>query len=285
MENISLYVCAYNDEKEIEEVINGILNLDPKPNEIIIVNDGSTDDTLKILNKYKNNITIFNLAKNMGLPHARNIAIKNSKNDIVAALDSDVIPEKTWLLKIYNSMIKYNSQLCAGQLIETNLKNNRYNYWRNIHLMHKIFRKTIPDVHSFIAGSNMILNKNAWSKVDGYDEQYLSAADDVHFCNKLRNNGFKISYDNDAYCYHLQNDNLETLLNRCWRYYINGTGLKQPSYKRLILRTIKHLKHCLINSFKDLINLRLSIIDINFRVFFNYIKMEYKSCKSGKIEF
>jgi len=285
MENISLYVCAYNDEKEIEEVIIGILNLDPKPNEIIIVNDGSTDGTLEILNKYKNNITIFNLTKNMGLPHARNVAIKNSKNDIVAALDSDVIPEKTWLLKIYNSMIKHNSQLCAGQLIETNLKNNRYNYWRNIHLMHKIFRKTIPDVHSFIAGSNMILNKNAWNKVNGYDEQYLSAGDDVYFCNKLRNNGFKISYDNDAYCYHLQNDNLETLLNRCWRYYINGTGLKQPSYKRLILRTIKHLKHCLINSFKDLINLRLNIIDINFRVFFNYIKMEYKSCKSGKIEF
>ena len=39
MENISLYVCAYNDEKEIEEVIIGIFNLDPKPNEIIIVND------------------------------------------------------------------------------------------------------------------------------------------------------------------------------------------------------------------------------------------------------
>jgi len=36
---------------------------------------------------------------------------------------------------------------------------------------------------------------------------------------------------------------------------------------------------------KDLINLRLNIIDINFRVFFNYIKMEYKSCKSGKIVF
>ena len=103
MENISLYVCAYNVERTIEEVIIGILNLDPKPNEIIIVNDGSTDSTLEILNKYKNNITIFNISKNMGLPHARNVAIKNSKNDIVASLDSDVIPEKTWLLKIYNS--------------------------------------------------------------------------------------------------------------------------------------------------------------------------------------
>ena len=285
MENISLYVCAYNDEKEIEEVIIAILNLDPKPNEIIIVNDGSTDSTLEILNKYKNNITIFNLTKNMGIGHARNIAIKNSKNNIVATFDSDVVPEKTWLLNIYNSMIKHNSQLCGGLLIEKYLKNNRYNYWRDIHIMHKFSEKKIPDVQSFITGSNMILNKNAWNKVNGYDEQFLTNGEDVHFCIKLRNNGFKISYDNDAYCYHLQNDNLKTLLNRCWRYYINGTGLKQPSYKRLILRTIKHLKHCLINSFKDLINLRLNIIDINFRVFFNYIKMEYKSCKSEKIVF
>ena len=198
MENISLYVCSYNVEKTIEEVIIGILNLDPKPNEIIIVNDGSTDSTLEILNKYKNNINILNLTKNMGIGHARNIAIKNSKNNIVATLDSDVVPEKTWLLNIYNSMIKHNSQLCGGLLIEKYLKNNRYNYWRDIHIMHKFSEKKIPDVQSFITGSNMILNKNAWNKVNGYDEQYLSAADDVHFCNKLRNNGFKISYDNDA---------------------------------------------------------------------------------------
>ena len=77
MENISLYVCAYNVEKTIEKVIIGILNLDPKPNEIIIVNDGSTDGTLEVLNKYKNNITIFNLTKNMGLGHARNVGIQN----------------------------------------------------------------------------------------------------------------------------------------------------------------------------------------------------------------
>ena len=285
MENISLYVCAYNVEKTIEKVIIGILNLDPKPNEIIIVNEVSTDSTLEILNKYKSNINILNLTKNMGIGHARNIAIKNSKNNIVATLDSDVVPEKTWLLNIYNSIIKHNSQLFGGLLIEKYLKNNRYNYWRDIHIMHKFSEKKIPDVQSFITGSNMILNKNAWNKVNGYDEQFLTNGEDVHFCIKLRNNSFKISYDNDACCYHLQNDNLETLLNRCWRYYINGTGLKQPSYKKLILRTIKHLKHCLINSFKDLINLRLNIIDINFRVFFNYIKMEYKSCKSEKIVF
>jgi len=285
MENISLYVCAYNVEKTIEEVIIGILNLEPKPKEVIVVNDGSTDSTLKILNKYKKNIKILNLTKNMGIGYGRNLAIKESKNKFVAALDSDVVPDKKWLLNMYNSMIKNKSHLCGGLLIEKYLKTNRYNYWRTIHIMHRFKEKIIPDVQSFITGSNMLLNKNAWIKVGGYDEQFRTNGEDVHFCIKLRLSEFKISYDSGAYCYHLQNDNLQSLLNRCWRYYISGTGLKKPTYKRMILRSIKHSKYCLINFFKDLIKLRFSILDIHFRVLFNYIKMEYKSCKNKEIKF
>ena len=285
MENISLYVCAYNVEKTIEEVIIGILNLQPKPEEIIIINDGSTDSTLKILDKYKDNIRIINLSKNMGIGYGRNLAIRESKNNFVATLDSDVVPDKSWLSNMYNSMIKNKSHLCGGLLLEKYLKANRYNYWRAIHIMHRFDEKTISDVKSFITGSNMLLNKNAWIKVGGYDEQFRSNGEDVHFCIKLRLAGFKISYDSEAYCHHLQNDNLQSLLDRCWRYYVSGTGLKKPTYKRLVLRSIKHCRPCLINFCKDLINLRFSIIDINFRVLFNYIKMEYRSCKNGEIKF
>ncbi len=285
MENISLYICTYNVEKTIEEVIIGALNLDPKPSEIIIVNDGSTDRTLEIINKYKDKIKILNLEKNMGIGYARNFAIKNSKNNIIATLDSDVVPDKKWLKNLYNYLIENNSQLCGGLLIEKFLEKNRYNYWRDIHIMHKFKEKKISDLKSFITGSNMMLTKDSWNKVNGFDENFKTNGEDVHYCIKIRSNGYKISYTSDAFCYHLQDDNFQTLLNRCWRYYINGTGLKKPSYKRMTLRSIKHFKYCLINTFKDLINLRFNIVDINFRVLFNYIKMEYKSCKAGKIVF
>ena len=285
MEKISLYVCAYNVEKTIEEVIIGILRLEPKPEEIIIINDGSTDSTLGILNKYKKKIKILNLTKNMGVGYGRNLAIEKSKNEYVATLDSDVVPDKKWLLNIYNSMHKNKSHLCGGLLIEKYLKSNRYNYWRTIHIMHRFKEKVITDVQSFITGSNMLLDKKAWIKVGGYDEKFRTNGEDVHFCIKLRLAGFRISYDSQAFCHHLQNDNLQSLLNRCWRYYINGTGLKKPTYKRMILRSIKHFKYCLINFSKDLINLRFSILDIHFRVLFNYIKMEYKSCKNKEVKF
>ena len=285
MENISLYICAYNVEKTIEDVIIGVLNLDPKPNEFIVINDGSTDSTLEILDKYKKYIKILNLAKNMGVGYGRNLAIKESKNKFVATIDSDVVPDKKWLINIYEVMIANKSQLCGGLLLEKYLKSNRYNYWRTIHIMHRFKEKTINEVKTFITGSNMLLDKNAWLKVGGYDEQFRTNGEDVHFCTKLRINGFKISYDSKPFCYHLQNDNLQSLLDRCWRYYVSGTGLKKPTYKRLLLRSIKHFKYCLINFFKDLINFRFSIIDIHFRVLFNYIKMEYRSCKNREVKF
>tara|TARA_B100001142_G_C14235273_1_gene617051 strand:- start:181 stop:1038 length:858 start_codon:yes stop_codon:yes gene_type:complete len=285
MENISLYICAYNVEKTIEDVIIGVLNLDPKPNEFIVINDGSTDSTLEILDKYKKYIKILNLAKNMGVGYGRNLAIKESKNKFVATIDSDVVPDKKWLINIYEVMIANKSQLCGGLLLEKYLKSNRYNYWRTIHIMHRFKEKTINDVKTFITGSNMLLDKNAWLKVGGYDEQFRTNGEDVHFCTKLRINGFKISYDSKPFCYHLQNDNLQSLLDRCWRYYVSGTGLKKPTYKRLLLRSIKHFKYCLINLSKDLINFRFSIIDIHFRVLFNYIKMEYRSCKNREVKF
>ena len=285
MENITLYISSYNVEKTIGEVLEGVFELNPPPNEVILINDASTDQTLNILTNYqgKDRVKILNLKKNMGIGYCRNLAIKNSTNNIIATLDSDVVTDKKWLLNIYNSMIFHKSQLCGGQLIEKFLETNRYNYWRYIHLSHRFQEEKIPEVNSFLTGSNYILNKKAWEKVNGFNNQYRSNGEDVDFCIRLRLNNLKMSYDSSAYCYHLQNDTLESLKNRSWRYYVHGTGLKKPSYRRLILRTIKHLRYCLLNSAKDLLNFRLSIIDINFRIFFNYILMEYKSCKKKAI--
>jgi glycosyltransferase involved in cell wall biosynthesis len=285
MEKISLYLCTYNVERTIEEVLDGVFKLNPAPDEVILINDGSTDRTLEIITNFKDKVKIFNLPNNKGISYGRNLAIKNSRNNIVAALDSDVVPDEKWLLNIYNAMILHKSQLCGGLLIEKFLKTNRYNYWRYIHLSHRFTEKNIPDLKSFLTGSNTILNKKAWKEVNGFDEQYKTNGEDIHFCIKLRTNNFKMSFDSSAFCYHLQNDNLKSLMNRSWRYYINGTGLKKPTYKRFLLRTIKHLKHCLINSIKDILNFRLNIIDINFRIFFNYVLMEYKSCKKGSVIF
>ena len=86
----SIIVPVYNVEKYIKKCINSILNQTYKNYEIIIINDGSTDKSKKILESYKNidNIKIINQT-NKGLSVARNIGIKNASGDYLLFVDSD----------------------------------------------------------------------------------------------------------------------------------------------------------------------------------------------------
>ena len=73
--NVSLYIPVYNGESTIESVLKSVFKLSPGPDEIIIINDGSKDKTISILEKYTNQIKIVNNEKNMGLGYSRNKGI------------------------------------------------------------------------------------------------------------------------------------------------------------------------------------------------------------------
>ena len=98
--NISFYIPAYNAERTIKESITSIQNQSILPDEIILIDDCSIDKTVEIVKSEFSNIRIIVNNQNMGLGYNRNLGIKESKNDIVAAIDADVILDKYWLEKL-----------------------------------------------------------------------------------------------------------------------------------------------------------------------------------------
>lgn len=90
----------YNSEKSIERALNSVFNQSYKNYEIIAVNDGSTDHSLELLEKVKNENPQINIQiidkKNGGVSSARNAGIKNSSGEYISFLDSDDewLPEK-----------------------------------------------------------------------------------------------------------------------------------------------------------------------------------------------
>ena len=89
---ISVILSTYNRAWCIERAINSVLCQSYKNFELIIVNDGSTDDTQTLLQKkYLDNnfIKYFNLEKNKGMGYARNIGFDNASGDLLLNLDSD----------------------------------------------------------------------------------------------------------------------------------------------------------------------------------------------------
>ena len=87
---VTIYIPAFNAENTIEKSIYSIFNQTYQFDEIIIVDDNSTDNTNKLVSKFKNIILIKN-SMNMGLSYCRNLAIFNSSNNLVASIDADVV--------------------------------------------------------------------------------------------------------------------------------------------------------------------------------------------------
>jgi glycosyltransferase involved in cell wall biosynthesis len=89
--SISLIIPCYNVENFIGIALDSALNQTNKFNEIIIVDDGSTDATLYELNRFKNNpsVSIYPLKRNQGQSHARNFGATKAISEFIMFLDSD----------------------------------------------------------------------------------------------------------------------------------------------------------------------------------------------------
>ena len=100
---ISIIVPIYNVEKYLERCINSLINQTYKNIEIILVNDGSTDNSLIICEKYKNidsRIILVN-KENGGLSDARNVGIDNSSGNYITFIDSDDYIDDDYVYTLY----------------------------------------------------------------------------------------------------------------------------------------------------------------------------------------
>ena len=107
---VTVIISIYNSEKYLSNCLNSIINQTLKEIEIICINDGSTDNSLRILNYYKkidNRIIIYN-QKNKGVNCARNLGLKNAKGEYILFFDSDDLLIKDALEKLYN-LSKYKN--------------------------------------------------------------------------------------------------------------------------------------------------------------------------------
>ena len=108
MDKISIIVPVYNNYNFLDKCLDSIINQTYKNIEIILINDGSTDNSLKKLKKYAkvdSRIILIN-KKNEGVSKARNDGIKISTGKYITFVDSDDYLECDAIEKIYIALIK-----------------------------------------------------------------------------------------------------------------------------------------------------------------------------------
>jgi glycosyltransferase involved in cell wall biosynthesis len=100
---ISIIIPCYNSARTITGMLQDILGQSYRPTEIIAVNDGSTDGTLKILNAFSDRIKIFS-QPNHGAPAARNFGFSQSRGQYVLFCDADVRLSDKMLEKMHTTL-------------------------------------------------------------------------------------------------------------------------------------------------------------------------------------
>ena len=111
---ISIIIPVYNREKYIGRCLRSLLtqSFGVKNFEMIVIDDGSTDDTKKILNAFKEDIKIITNEENIGLPASLNKGIKASRGKYIVRVDSDDYVNKDFL-KILFLFLSLNEEYSA----------------------------------------------------------------------------------------------------------------------------------------------------------------------------
>ena len=116
MSKVSVIVPVYNTEKYLEKCLNSLINQTLHDIEVICVNDGSTDNSLNILNQYAqkdNRIKIINQENKMQ-GAARNAGTQIAAGEYIGFVDSDDWIDLDYFEKLYNAATKYNLDIALA---------------------------------------------------------------------------------------------------------------------------------------------------------------------------
>ena len=167
-ELISVNILTYNRSDKVKISIQSLLNQTYSNIEILIIDDGSDDDTYNnlkdIIKSNKNKLKYVKCKKNKGNWHARNVGIKYSKGKYITFCDSDDISDSNKLELLYNTLRKYNLLFVGCQMIRTHinnfdlyLKNDKFN-----------FKKINKQIQTDISNNNLQHNLQCCNPIVGF---------------------------------------------------------------------------------------------------------------------
>lgn len=158
---VSVIVPVYNVENYLEECLNSLVNQTLKEIEVIMVNDGSTDSSGQIMDRYAAKYENFKAIhkENKGLSHARNVGVPLAQGEYIAFLDSDDYVTKNAYRLMYETAKKTGSDLVIGNVKRFN---SQTTFASGLH--RNVFKETILQTH-ITNNQELLYDTTAWNKL------------------------------------------------------------------------------------------------------------------------
>ena len=196
---VSVIVCSYNGAKTLAACLESLGKLNYPAYEIILVDDGSTDNTAEIAAQFPNVKYIHQT--NHGLSHARNTGATAANGEVFAYTDSDCMADADWLYYLIGTLLSGDYAGVGGPNVSPPARN-----WIQACVAaapggpsHVLLTDTIAE---HVPGCNMAWYRWAFENVGGFDPEYHKAGDDVDFCWRVQQDGHTVAFSPTAIVWH-----------------------------------------------------------------------------------
>lgn len=254
---VSVIIPVYNSEKYLKECLDSVVNQSFKDFEVLLINDGSTDNSGQICDEYAakdNRFRVFQ-KENGGVSSARNLGLENAKGEWIAFVDSDDKVEKDYLLDLKNGLINDKIGLVIHSFKKVNGDTvNNYKIENGIvkvDNLEELFEKR--NINNFGYPVSKLFKKEIIKKNNLKFPLELTIAEDISFLLNYIPKSNKINFQEKYnYNYLIRSNSLTTTkkhYTKNWDRYLYNKDDLRKNYGNIIEDSlIKHFHGKLIDS-------------------------------------
>jgi GT2 family glycosyltransferase len=211
---ISVVVCSYNGQATLAKCLEAACRLDYPDYEVIVVDDGSTDETAQIAERFEVRLI---RTENGGLSNARNAGLDAATGAIVAFIDDDAWPDRQWLTYLASTLTTTRDVGVGGP----NLPPEGGGLVENAvaHAPGGPIHVLVSDRQAeHIPGCNMAFWRDSLQAVRGFDPQFRIAGDDVDICWRLQERGWTLGFSPAAVVLHRRRNSVRSYSRQQFEY-------------------------------------------------------------------
>jgi GT2 family glycosyltransferase len=208
---ISVVICTYNGAATLRECLDGVRGLSYTDYEVIVVSDGSSDESARIAAEYEG-VRVFETPRR-GLAAARNTGMEAASGEIIAYLDDDAVPEPRWLEHLAAALADGSHAAAGGPNVLPPRSDRVAQCVANAPggPTHVLLSDNDAE---HVPGCNMAIRKAVLQEIGGFDPQFRAAGDDVDICWRLLDAGHRIAFSPGAVVSHRRRDSVSAYLRQ-----------------------------------------------------------------------
>jgi len=223
---ISAIIVNYNGKPFVKECLESLLEQSRKPDEVIVIDNASSDGSLQLLQDSFSGVAIIALDRNIGFPAACNRGIKQSSSDLIAILNNDIILDRNWLKSLLNQ-VNPTWSFWASRIVfagEPSLIDSAGDGMAVVGAAYKIGHGDLAEHHLDRkevfgpCGAAALYRRSMLEAVNGFDEDFFLIYEDADLNMRARLKGFRCLYVPDAVVHHMVNKSIGTF-SHSYVYY------------------------------------------------------------------